>query len=39
MLSGGLIDRVREEFRFCHDQMGHHGFACEYRSKSIEFEL
>ena len=39
MLSGGLVDRVGEEFRFCHDQMGQHGFTCEHRSKSSEFVL
>jgi len=39
MLSGGLVDRVWEEFRFCGDQMGHHGFVCEHRSSSIEFVL
>jgi hypothetical protein len=39
MLSGGLVDRIREELRFCHDQMGHHGFACEHRAKSNKFEL
>jgi hypothetical protein len=39
MLSGGLVDRIGKEFRFHHDQMGHHGFACEHRSKSSEFEL
>jgi hypothetical protein len=39
MLSGGLVDRIGEEFWFCHDQMGDHGFACEHRSKSIEFVL
>jgi hypothetical protein len=39
MFSGGLVDRIGEEFRFCHDQMGHHGFACEHRSMSSEFEL
>jgi hypothetical protein len=39
MLSGGLVDRIGVEFRFCHDQMGHHGFACEHRSKSIQFVL
>jgi len=35
MLSGGLIDRVGEEFWFCGDQMGHRGFVCKRRSKSI----
>ena len=39
MLSGGLVDRIGKEFRFCHDQMGHHGFTREDRSKSNEFVL
>ena len=39
VLSGGLVDRVGEEFGFCSDQMRHHGFAREHRSKSIEFKL
>lgn len=39
MLSGGLVNRVGEEFWFYGDQMGHHGFVCEHRSQSIEFVL
>ena len=39
MFSGGLVDRVWEELRFCGDRMGRHGFVCEHRSKSIEFIL
>ena len=34
-----LVDRVGEEFWFCGDQMGRHGFACKHCSNSIEFEL
>ena len=39
MFSGGLVGWIGEEFRFCHEHMRDHGFACEHRSKSIEFTL
>ena len=39
MLSRGLVGRIGEEFRFCHEHMGDHGFSSEHRSKSIEFPL
>jgi hypothetical protein len=39
MLNRGLVGWIGEEFRFCHEYMGDHGFACDHRSKSVEFSL
>ena len=39
MLRGGLVDRIREEFEFCGDEIEHHAFLCEHSSDSMEFVL
>ena len=39
MVCSGLVDRVRKKFRFRRDQVGHHGFVCEHRSKFLKLAL
>jgi hypothetical protein len=39
MVCGSLIGGVGEEFRFCCDQVGDHGFVCEHCSKFLELGL
>jgi len=39
MVCSGLVGGIGKQFRFCRDQVGHHGFVRKHRSKSVEFAL